>query len=399
MAGAERRFAAAALALALAGCAGTQDPERAEVDIRGTDPSGAGAEAATAAGAPVPDGAGIVEYDGYVAARAREGDTVRSVAARIGLSAAELGAYNGLSPTHELREGDELVLPPRPEGYEVASADPAQAASAQEPEPEPSVEAQPLEGADEETAESRIGQLPGADGAAAGEAPEGTGWSPDLVASAIDRTDEGEETGTTTPGAGAGIDPPPSATEPLPDNPAEPRDLDSPNLGQYQSPRPSDRPAAGGTARAAGQDAAPEPATSEPEQMASAAPATEGAPRLRRPVEGPIAVPFGTTPDGARNDGVDFTAPPGAPVVAAEDGEVALVSEALGGLGTIVLLRHGDDLLTVYGRIAEVSVSKGEIVQRGQRIGVVAEPPEGRSAQMHFEVRRGARSLDPAEFL
>jgi len=121
--------------------------------------------------------------------------------------------------------------------------------------------------------------------------------------------------------------------------------------------------------------------------------------RFLRPVSGPVALGFGPRADGGRNEGVDFAAPAGAPVRAAADGEVALVSEALGGLGTIVLLRHPDELLTVYGRLADVRVAKGEIVARGQRIGAVAAPEPPAEPRMHFEIREGAEAVDPMAYL
>ena len=81
---------------------------------------------------------------------------------------------------------------------------------------------------------------------------------------------------------------------------------------------------------------------------------------------------------------------------AAGDGTVALVSESLGGLGTIVLIRHSNDLMTVYGRVSDVSVSKGQTVSQGQSIGKVATSD---SPTMHFEVRVGTESVDPTRYL
>ncbi|MEM1159848.1 MAG: M23 family metallopeptidase, partial [Pseudomonadota bacterium] len=69
------------------------------------------------------------------------------------------------------------------------------------------------------------------------------------------------------------------------------------------------------------------------------------------------------------------------------------------GLGTIVLLRHADELLTVYGRVDGVSVAKGDIIRRGQQIGVVSDAAAPAEPRMHFEVRRGATVLDPTQFL
>ncbi len=116
------------------------------------------------------------------------------------------------------------------------------------------------------------------------------------------------------------------------------------------------------------------------------------------PVDGRIVRPFGGSA-GSRNDGVDFAAPVGAPVRAAADGEVALVSQSLGGLGTIVLIRHADQLLTVYGRVDGVTVARGDAVRQGDVIGAVAPRAEGAEPSLHFEVRRGAESVDPGDFL
>ncbi len=377
-----RLAALAGAALLLAACAGRQDPGQASVERRG---SGAGEAAVSAEG--------IVAYDGYAAARAREGDTVQSLAARVGLSATELGAYNGLSPTHPLRAGDELVLPPRPGGYTPSASQPVARAPLPEtaPAPEPRIESQPLALSETAPAPSATpdpspgpGAVPGASpGAATASAPAASpvpaesGWSPELVLGAIDRSG-GPADGTPTPGSDVEIGAPPSADNPLPPEPRPARPLASPDLSQYQTARatPPAEPAADGS-----------PAS---------VPASGG--RLQRPVEGPVALGFRQGAGGARNDGVDFAAPAGAPVVAAEAGEVALVSEALGGLGTIVLLRHPGELLTVYGRISGVTVSKGDRVARGQRIGVVARPETG-EARMHFEVREGPNSVDPMRFL
>ncbi len=71
--------------LAIAGCASTQSPDRAA-----TSPAVPAAPSATVSTAP--DASGIDTYEGYQAAVARSGDTVASVARRIGMSAWKLGA-------------------------------------------------------------------------------------------------------------------------------------------------------------------------------------------------------------------------------------------------------------------------------------------------------------------
>lgn len=402
-----------ALALALAACGGRQPAERAAVEYKGTNPeAGSPAALSPQAATPVaPAGpGGIVSYEGYQAAVAREGDTVASVAGRIGLSATELGAYNGLTPDHRLRAGDELVLPPKPGGYGSGTPQPPAGTGTQVAQLDPlsapgSAESSGIEAAPLETAP------PAGAGQAAG---DWSAWSPDLAAQAIERSED--------PGEAGSIGAPPSAGAPLPPAPEAPRELASPQLDQYQtgasSEPPAPRPAETITTPAeqpveqAEAQPAPEPAP-EPEPAAAPEPAAEPEPepedtrvavatpaagdlRLIRPASGPIVVGFQQGTGRARNDGVDFAAPAGSPVVAAAAGEVALVSQSLGGLGTIVLVRHPGDYLTVYGRIDRVTVQKGDMVAQGQQIGVVAS---NATPRMHFEVRKGAESLDPERFI
>jgi murein DD-endopeptidase MepM/ murein hydrolase activator NlpD len=344
-----------AAVLVIASCASAQSPDRAAIS-----PAAPSATVSTA-----PDATGIVTYDGYQAAVARSGDTVASVARRIGLSASQLGAYNGLSPTHPLRPGDELVLPPRAGGTSAGAA-----------------AAVPL---DTNTATADAG-------AAGPAASDGAGWSPDLAAAAIERASGF--------GAQGNLALPPSAGEPLLPDPQTPGEPASPQPRQYQIPAPE-------PLWAPASDPGPVETITTPEEqvvednaaieLAATEPQPQppGAFRLIRPVVGPVVIGFDQGAGRVRNDGIDFASPANAPVVAAAGGEVALVSQSLGGLGTIVLLRHPGDYLTVYGRIEQVTVRKGDIVDQGQKIGVVSPATQPR---MHFEVRRGAESLDPAKF-
>ncbi len=374
-------FAQTAAVLTIAGCVSTQPPDSAA-----NSPAAPAAPSATVSTAP--DASGIVTYDGYQAAVARSGDTVASVARRIGLSASELGAYNGLSPTHPLRPGDELVLPPRPSGYSTGESTGAAPAVA----PPATIEiAQGEPAAATDSATTPIEAVPlqnapaAADPTASGEAA----WSPDLAAAAIDRAAGFDAQGD--------LAAPPSAEEPLPPNPTAPGELTSPQLRQYQSPAiepltPTPLPRPVETITTPEEQVVEDNAAVE---LAATAPEPPVEFRLIRPVVGPVVIGFNQGAGRARNDGIDFASPAGAPVVAAASGEVALVSQSLGGLGTIVLLRHPGDYLTVYGRIEKVTVGKGDFVSQGQKIGVVSPSSQPR---MHFEVRHGAESMDPVKF-
>ncbi|MEM7745175.1 MAG: LysM peptidoglycan-binding domain-containing M23 family metallopeptidase [Pseudomonadota bacterium] len=344
----------------------------------GTDPGvGQTAAAPTATTGPAsPDAQGIISYDGYQTARARDGDTVATVASRIGLSATALGAYNGLAADQSLRAGDELALPPRPGGYGDAGAQVAASAPTG-----PTSSDLPAAGQQQlgTTAPSGAGGVPVTPEGTLGTpgATTGTGWSPEIAEAAIARSSGISQDGS--------LGPPPSSAQPVPDGPIATPELDSPDLGQYQT-------------QASQTPEVPVPPTPT---SPSGATTTAAVPQMQmqRPVDGPIAVGFNKGTGPARNDGIDFAAPAGAPVVAAADGEVALVSESLGGLGTIVLVRHPNEILTVYGRIDQVAVQRGDLVQAGQQIGVVSDAAAPAEPRMHFEVRRGSESLDPSLFL
>lgn len=305
--------------------------------------------------APVPsgqaDGRGVVYYDGYESIRARSGDSVESMAARVGISGSELAAYNGLSTQYAPRAGDELVLPARNDRYQgggaqsaaqIVAASNAAGTSGSYPVYEPSTPAQP--------------------GAVAAPAQPAGGWSADLAREAIQTAPESSV-----------------STRPLAPPQAAPASA-APIAEEQTASMSTDAPAA----------------PTSPPPAAQGAPATGG---FAKPVDAAISRPFSRAPGSDRNDGVDFATAAGDPVRAAAAGEVALISQSLGGLGTIVLIRHENDLLTVYGRIDNVTVAKGERVSQGQTIARVADLPPPQGPSLHFEIRRGAESIDPSPYL
>jgi hypothetical protein len=94
----------------------SSDPATIGRDLR---PDGAGtfstAEAARTSPAtrPLPDAKGVVSYPGYQIAVARQGDTVSTVASRVGISPAELGSYNAITAEAPLNAGQVLAVPRR----------------------------------------------------------------------------------------------------------------------------------------------------------------------------------------------------------------------------------------------------------------------------------------------
>jgi murein DD-endopeptidase MepM/ murein hydrolase activator NlpD len=124
-----------------------------------------------------------------------------------------------------------------------------------------------------------------------------------------------------------------------------------------------------------------------------------GLPSFRWPVHGRIIASFGPKPSGVRNDGIDLAVPAGTPIKAAEDGVVAYAGSELKGYGNLVLIRHSDGYVTAYAHASEILVKRGETVKRGQVIARAGETGNVKTPELHFEIRKGATPVDPAEFL
>jgi murein DD-endopeptidase MepM/ murein hydrolase activator NlpD len=127
--------------------------------------------------------------------------------------------------------------------------------------------------------------------------------------------------------------------------------------------------------------------------------AASAMPTFRWPVRGRIIAAFGPKPNGLQNDGINLAVPEGTPVKAAEDGVVAYAGNELKGYGNLVLIRHADGFVTAYANASEIMVKRGETVKRGQVIAKSGETGNVTSPQLHFEIRKGATPVDPAQYL
>lgn len=86
------------------------------------------------------------------------------------------------------------------------------------------------------------------------------------------------------------------------------------------------------------------------------------------------------------HEGIDLAAPEGTPIIAAHDGTVVLVTDSWGGYGKVIVLK-GDRFMTVYGHNSKNRVSKGDRVERGERIADVGQTGDASGPHLHFETR------------
>lgn len=117
------------------------------------------------------------------------------------------------------------------------------------------------------------------------------------------------------------------------------------------------------------------------------------------PVEGRVVSSFGSKTGGQHNDGLNIAAPRGTPVRAADNGVVAYAGKEIRGFGNLLLIKHDGGLITAYAHADALLVSRGDVVTRGQVIAKVGKTGGVENPQLHFEVRRGTKAIDPKKFL
>ncbi len=330
---------------------------------------------------PEPDSRGVISYPTYQVAVARAGDTVSSVADRVGLDAQELAGFNGLKVGVNLRAGEIIALPQRVANPSAATGavDIADiAGGAIERAPEDAIRPASVSTTTLPPAAVQPGPEPVRHKVQRGETAftiarlydvplkslaEWNSLNADLDIREgqfllIPVTNGVRPTAVTAPGAGSATPTPPSSTQPVPSTDATPAAQATPAI-----PTP---------------DIGTQTASTDTAEFLP-------------PVQAPVIRAYAA----GRNEGVDFGAPAGASVKAAADGTVAAVTRDTNNVA-IVVIKHDGNLLTVYTQVDGLKVARGDRVRRGQEIAKVRA---GDPSFLHFEVRNGLESVDPANYI
>jgi murein DD-endopeptidase MepM/ murein hydrolase activator NlpD len=131
----------------------------------------------------------------------------------------------------------------------------------------------------------------------------------------------------------------------------------------------------------------------------ASATASTGAPTFRWPVRGRVITGFGPKPNGQHSDGIDLAVPEGTAVRASEDGVVAYAGSELKGYGNLILIRHEGGWVTAYAHSDEMLVKRDDVVRRGQVIARAGKTGSVDQPQVHFELRQGAKPIDPMPYM
>jgi murein DD-endopeptidase MepM/ murein hydrolase activator NlpD len=96
--------------------------------------------------------------------------------------------------------------------------------------------------------------------------------------------------------------------------------------------------------------------------------------------------------------GLDIAGRMGTPIFAAADGEVLYATQKR-SLGNAVKLRHGYGVETVYGHMQEVLVKPGEVVKRGQQIGLMGTTGRSTGPHVHYAVLVNGKGVNPRNYI
>jgi len=117
------------------------------------------------------------------------------------------------------------------------------------------------------------------------------------------------------------------------------------------------------------------------------------------PVSGKVISSYGLSSNGKHNDGINISASKGTPIKAAENGIVAYTGNEIKGYGNLILIKHSNGWITAYAHADSILVKKGETVKKGQTIAKVGSTGNVKNPQLHFEIRKGTKAVDPKKYL
>ena len=121
--------------------------------------------------------------------------------------------------------------------------------------------------------------------------------------------------------------------------------------------------------------------------------------RFNWPVRGKLLSIYGSKGEGLHNDGINIVAPRGTSVWAAGTGVVVYAGNELRGFGYLLLIKHSGGWVTAYAHNDALLVKRGDKVNQGQVIAKVGASGNVIRPQLHFEIRKGKRAINPLRHL
>ena len=114
------------------------------------------------------------------------------------------------------------------------------------------------------------------------------------------------------------------------------------------------------------------------------------------PAKGKVIKKFSVQEVGSK--GIKIAGHKGEPVRAAADGKVVYSGSGLVGYGNLIIIKHNSMFLSAYAHNSRLAVKEGENIKAGEKIAEIGSSGTDRN-QLHFEIRREGKPLDPLGLL
>ena len=115
------------------------------------------------------------------------------------------------------------------------------------------------------------------------------------------------------------------------------------------------------------------------------------------PVQGSITASFQRR-NGVHYNGIVIQASEGTAVTAVHSGRVVF-ADWMRGFGNLLIIDHGDQIMTLYAHLQQFSARPGQQVSRGDAIGRVGNSGGQSRPALYFEVRRGGEPINPQRWI
>lgn len=109
-----------------------------------------------------------------------------------------------------------------------------------------------------------------------------------------------------------------------------------------------------------------------------------------------VSSEFGTRNN--RHKGIDLRAPKGTAIFASADG-VVLFAGRKSGYGKVIILKHANNMQTLYAHNEKNLVSEGLRIRQGEKIATVGRTGNASGNHVHFEIVRGRKRLNPRDYV
>ena len=124
---------------------------------------------------------------------------------------------------------------------------------------------------------------------------------------------------------------------------------------------------------------------------------------LGKPAGGSVSSWYGKRKDpingkNAFHSGIDFRGNAGDRVIATGDGKVIFAGKN-GGFGKMVKIDHENGYVSIYAHLQNYHVKKGDIINRGQTIGLIGNSGRTTGSHLHYEINHNGKPVNPAKFM